>query len=189
MQRVGAEEIMLHPLGRGDVAAMVQAIFDSQAPIKDELLDLVVSLTEGIPFFVEEILKALVEAGDIFYADGRWEHKSALSLHILRSAQDAVGQRVEQLSPEGRHVLTLAAVAGQRFDFSLLHELTQLDEGTLLTCIKGLTAAQLLTEASAEQFAFRHALTRQPIPASGSRRRTSASWISSRKQSERPARS
>jgi DNA-binding CsgD family transcriptional regulator len=59
--------------------------------------------------------------------------------------------------------LTLAAVAGRRFDFALLQALTQHDEQHLLHLIKELIAAQLVVEESAEQFAFRHALTRQAI--------------------------
>jgi predicted ATPase len=66
-----SEEIELHPLGRDEVAAMVRAIFNIQRPIKADFLDLIVPLAESNPFSIEEILKALVEAGDIFYQDGR----------------------------------------------------------------------------------------------------------------------
>src|SRR5207248_3957193 len=68
-----------------------------------------------------------------------------------------------QLSESARQVLILAAVAGRRFDFALLQEVTHHDEQQLLTMIKELLAAQLVVEESAEQFAFRHALTRQAV--------------------------
>jgi predicted ATPase len=84
-------------------------------------------------------------------------------LHIPRSVQDAVQQRTELLSQDARRVLTLAAVAGRRFDFALLQALTKHDEDHLLVLVKELMAAQLVVEESAEQFAFRHALTRQAI--------------------------
>src|SRR6202023_3276456 len=80
-----------------------------------------------------------------------------------RSIQDAVQQRTDRLSDSARRVLSLAAVAGRRFDFALLQELTRHDEQQLLQLIKELIAAQLVVEESAEQFAFRHALTRQAI--------------------------
>ncbi len=60
-------------------------------------------------------------------------------------------------------MLILAAVAGHRFDFALLQQVTSHDERRLLLLIKELIAAQLVVEESAEQFAFRHALTRQAI--------------------------
>jgi predicted ATPase len=105
----------------------------------------------------------LAAAGEIFYANGRWDRKPLSELHVPRSIQDAVQQRTDQLSDSARRVLTLAAVAGRRFDFALLQELTQHDEQHLLQLIKELIAAQLVVEESAEQFAFRHALTRQAI--------------------------
>jgi len=57
----------------------------------------------------------------------------------------------------------LAAVAGRRFDFALLQALTKHDEDHLLQLFKELMAAQLVVEESAEQFAFRHALTQQAV--------------------------
>src|SRR5207248_6296868 len=91
------------------------------------------------------------------------EHKPLGELHIPRSVQDAVRQRTDQLSESARRVLTLAAVAGRRFDFGLLQQLTHDDEQQLLVLMKELMAAQLVVEESAERFAFRHALTRQAI--------------------------
>jgi tetratricopeptide (TPR) repeat protein len=158
-------EIVLDPLARQDVAALVQAIFEMQEQIKDEFLDLFTSLTEGNPFFIEELLRAMVEAGDIVYVNGRWAYNWPLALHIPRSVQETVAQRIAQLDPEVRHVLGLAAVAGQRFDFALLQVLTGQDEATLVTCIKEIIAVQLVVEAPAGHFAFRHALTRQAIMA------------------------
>ena len=158
-----AEKIVLKPLGRDDVAAMVQVIFDIQRPIKADFLDLVVPLSEGNPFFIEEILKALVQAGDIFYADGQWERKPAPELHVPRSVQDAVQRRLEHVSPAAREVATLAAVVGQRFDFVLLQELTAIDEHELLGHIRELIDEQLVVEHSADAFAFRHALTREAV--------------------------
>ncbi len=158
-----AQETLLARLTRDEVEAMLRAIFASPRSARLELPDPMYALTEGNPFFVEEALKSLIAAGEIFYANGRWERKSLDELHIPRSIQDAVQQRTDQLSDSARRVLTLAAVAGRRFDFALLQELTQYDEQHLLQLIKELIAAQLVVEESAEQFAFRHALTRQAI--------------------------
>ena len=158
-----AHEYLLTSLSRNDVDAMLQAIFDVQRRVPSETLDALYGLTEGNPFFIEEILKSLITVGRIFYTDENWEHKQLSELHIPRSIQDAVRQRTDQLSKNARHVLILAAVAGRRFDFVLLQQLTHHDEQQLLTVMKVLIAAQLVIEESADQFAFRHALTRQAI--------------------------
>ncbi|HET8853383.1 MAG TPA: AAA family ATPase [Ktedonobacteraceae bacterium] len=158
-----AQEISLARLARNEVDAMLRAIFGFPRSTRVELADPVYTLTEGNPFFVEEILKALISSGDISYVDGRPEHKRPGELRIPRSVQDAVQQHTDQLSEPARRVLALAAVAGRRFDFSLLQQLTSYDEERMLAFMKELLAAQLVVEESAEQFAFRHALTRQAI--------------------------
>ncbi|HMQ31729.1 MAG TPA: AAA family ATPase [Chloroflexaceae bacterium] len=156
-------EVPLAPLDRDEVAAMIRAIFALSRPVRPETLDAVYRLTEGNPFFVEELLKSLIVAGDIFYADGGWDRKPMEALRIPRSLNDAVTQRVVQLSEDARRVLTLGAVIGRRFDFALVQRLAHLHEGALLAMLKELIAAQLVVEESAERFAFRHALTRQAI--------------------------
>ena len=158
-----AHEYLLSSFSRNDVDAMLQAIFGVQRRVPAETLDALYGLTEGNPFFIEEILKSLIMVGGIFYTDENWEHKPLSELHIPRSIQDAVQQRTDQLSKDAKHILTLAAVAGRRFDFVLLQELTHHDEQQLLILMKELIAAQLVIEEFAEHFAFRHALTRQAV--------------------------
>jgi DNA-binding NarL/FixJ family response regulator len=158
-----SHELPLAPLNRDEVAAMLGATFALERPVRAEFLDAIYMLTEGNPFYVEELLKSLVAAGDIFYADGNWGRKSLEELHIPRSLHDAVQQRVTRLSDDARRVVALAAAVGRRFDFALLQQLANLGESDLLRLIKELIAAQLVVEESAERFAFRHALTRQAI--------------------------
>jgi predicted ATPase len=142
---------------------MLRAIFSLSRSARLDLPDPIYELTEGNPFFVEEVLKSLIAAGDIVYMNGRWNRKPLAELRIPRSVQDAVQQRTAHLSEGARQVLNLAAVAGRHFDFAFLQEVTQQDEAQLLQLLKELIAAQLVVEESAEQFAFRHALTRQAV--------------------------
>lgn len=142
---------------------MLRVIFELTRPVRTEFLDAIYDLSEGNPFFIEEVLKSLVATGDIFYVEGRWDRKALEELRIPRSVQDAVRRRLEGLGLEAGRLVTLAAVAGRRFEFSLLQVLTQHDEAELLGLIKELIATQLVVEESAERFAFRHALTREAI--------------------------
>lgn len=158
-----AQEFVLTPLSRSDVDAMLRAIFELRRPIPPETLDAICELTEGNPFFIEEILKSLITAGVSFSAYETWEHRPLNELPLPRSVQGAVQQRIDQLSEAARHVVSLAAVAGRRFDFGLLQQITHHDEPELLALMKELIAAQLVVEESAEQFTFRHALTREAI--------------------------
>lgn len=158
-----ARELRLPALTPNDVQAMLQLIFEQTQPVRAEFLDAIYQLTEGNPFFVEEVLKALVTAGDIFYAERGWGRKPVEELGIPPSVQDAVQRRTLHLSSEARQLLTWAAVAGRHFDFVLIQRLSGRDERELLDLMKELVTAQLVVEESAEQFAFRHALTRQAV--------------------------
>jgi DNA-binding CsgD family transcriptional regulator len=165
-----AQEIHLVPLSHDEVDTMLSAIFEQRHTAFDmrrflhgELLDVLYTLTEGNPFFVEEILSSLIAVGDIFYVQGYWNRRSGTQVSIPQSVQDAVQQRTAHVSEAARYVLTLAAVTGRQFDFALLQQLTQYEEHQLLLLMKELVSAQVVVEASADQFAFRHALTRRAI--------------------------
>jgi DNA-binding CsgD family transcriptional regulator len=156
-------ELLLETLTRADVEAMLCAIFDMTQPPRAEFVDALFALTAGNPFFLEEVLKSLIAAGDIYRVSGEWTRKPLRDLQIPRSVQVAVQQRTRQLSQPAQRLLTAAAVAGQRFDFTVLQLVTQQGESDLLEQVKELIAAQLVVEESDETFAFRHALTRQAI--------------------------
>ncbi len=166
-ERLG-QEFELVRLTLPEVDAMLQAIFAPPHQLHADLLDSIYTLTEGNPFFVEEVLTSLIATGELRYADGAWERLApahdarGLSL-IPRSVQDAVHQRTERLSAEAQQVLTLAAVVGRRFDFALLQQVLHWDDDSLLALMKALIAAQLVVEESEDQFVFRHALMRQAI--------------------------
>ncbi len=158
-----AAEFALSRLPLAEVESMIRAIFEQERPVRAEFAEAIHSLTDGNPFFIEETLKALVASGDIYYSNGTWTRKPISDLQIPRTVQDAVQRRTQSLSEPARQLLTLAAVAGQRFDFALLQQLTQHTEPELLALFRELVAAQLVVEESAESFKFRHALTREAI--------------------------
>lgn len=159
----GVSELVLTALSRADVEAMLCGIFNLTQPPRAEFVDALFALTAGNPFFIEEVLKSLIAAGDIYKVSGEWTRKPLRDLQIPRTVQVAVQQRTRQLSQAAQQLLTTAAVAGQRFDFTVLQTVTQQTEHELLQQIKELIAAQLVVEESDETFAFRHALTRQAI--------------------------
>ena len=165
-QRLAAE-LRLARLNRTEAGEMLRATFDLTRPVRPAFLDAMFSLTDGNPFFIEEVLRSLVAAGDIEVSatDGPWDRRLTGQLRVPRSVRDAVERRTAQLSAAGRHILSLAAVAGQRFDVELLKALTGADELELVWSIKELLAAGLVVEESADRFAFRHALTREAVRA------------------------
>jgi DNA-binding CsgD family transcriptional regulator/Tfp pilus assembly protein PilF len=163
-----AQDFFLQRLSRTEVDAMLRAIFARHQATPTGLLESMYTLTEGNPFFIEEILKSLLATGEIANREGVWERTLLFGTHtrsplIPRSVQDAVYQRTKQLSEEARQVLTLAAVAGRRFDLAILQQVMQIEESHLLAFMKELVAAQLVREEAPDQFVFRHALTREAV--------------------------
>ena len=158
-----ATEIELERLNASEIDAMLRAMFALREPVQEEFVHRVYGLSDGNPFFTEEIINALMSAGDISFSNGRWDRKPVHEIRLPRTVRDAVLRRSERLSLEARELLTLAAVAGRRFDFTLLAALTGHDERQLIQLIKELMEAQLVVEASVDQFAFRHALTQQVV--------------------------
>ena len=158
-----APELRLSRLSNDEVGAMVRAILHLSRPVDAGFLAMLSQLADGNPFFIEEILKSLLTEGEISSPQGAWVSTSMSELRIPRSVQLAVQQRLDHLSPGARELLSLAAVAGRRFDFALLQQLTRRQEAELVQLIKELITAQLVAEESEEVFAFRHALTRQAV--------------------------
>jgi len=158
-----APELVVPSLERADVALLLRAILALPRPAPPRLVDAIFDVTDGNPFLVEETLQTLLAASDLVVDDGRWVLEPPGLLPIPRSVHDAVQRRVAQLGDEARAVLTVAAVAGRRFGFPLLQAATSLSEAALVERLRELVAAQLLIEQPADQFAFRHALTREAV--------------------------
>ncbi|CAN5686953.1 hypothetical protein BH23CHL2_BH23CHL2_27530 [soil metagenome] len=158
-----ALELPLRRLDAAEVGAMIGAIVSGRQPVHPSFRDALHALTDGNPFFIEEVLNSLRRDDDGLSSRSWRDHTTLDALHIPRSVHDAVQRRVEGLSPNARNLLHLASVSGRRCDFSLLQTLTGHDEPELLQLVKELVEAQLLVEEIEDRFAFRHALTQKTV--------------------------
>jgi DNA-binding CsgD family transcriptional regulator len=152
----------LSHLSAAQVAAMIASIFGDESAARTDAIARIHGLTEGNPFFIEELLKSLEASGDSLSGQ-QLSRTLEGGVTIPRSVQAAVQERTSRLGEQARRVIELAAVSGQRFDFALLEQLSELSEAELLDVMKELIAAQLVAEESADHFVFRHALTQQAI--------------------------
>jgi DNA-binding CsgD family transcriptional regulator len=135
--------------------------------ISDPFRDAIYARAQGNPFFTEELLKGLVDAGDLVQSAERgWERTRPVSeLAIPATIRDSVRARVERLSADARATLSVAAVAGQLFTFSVVRSVQASDEAQLERQLNELIEHQLVIEAerTGEGYAFRHALTREVV--------------------------
>ena len=162
-----ADEVRLRRLEIAELADMVRLTLGLSRPPTREFVDALYARTEGNPFFVEEILRALVERGDLEYREGAWRRtKEVADLTIPVSVRDAVQQRLLAMPAKARRILQVAAVIGQRFEFELLREVAQASEEDAFEGIRAGIDAQLLfeeEEAEGESYRFRHALSREAV--------------------------
>jgi ATP/maltotriose-dependent transcriptional regulator MalT len=158
-----ATEVALSPLTMAEVGVMVTAILGLQGRVQRDFLEALHERTEGNPLFVEEVLKSSAPAQPPSVEAGEPGHMPRTAAVIPRTVKDAVQQRASQLSAGARQLLNLAGVAGQRFDLGLLQSLTGETATGIADQIRELLAAQLVVEESADQFRFRHALTREAV--------------------------
>ena len=84
---------MLQPLGLPQVEQQVRAILDLPRPAGTSFVRALHGLTGGNPFFVEEVLRALIAAGDIYPSHEGWHRKPLDQLRVPRSVEDAVQRR------------------------------------------------------------------------------------------------
>jgi tetratricopeptide (TPR) repeat protein/predicted Ser/Thr protein kinase len=154
-----ATQLELTRLDRDTTGDLLRVLFDEE--ITPDFLEGIYRETEGNPFFVEEVCKALAESGELTYQDGRWHRPSVAELGIPHSVQVAIQSRLRALPDDVQETLRLAAFLGREFDLELLEEASQLGEEPLLEALERAERAQLIAEVSGEadeRFAFVHGL-------------------------------
>jgi len=154
-----ATRLKLTRLGREATGELVATLFGQE--LSPEFLDGIYRETEGNPFFIEEVVKALVESGKLYYEDGRWHRPGIAELGIPQSVRVAIQSRVGRLPSEAQDTLRLAAVLGREFDFDTLAKAGELEEEALIEALEGAERAQLVQEVSPDgggTFVFEHRL-------------------------------
>ena len=153
-----ATRLKLARFTREETRDLLFAIFEEE--ITPEFLDGIFRETEGNPFFIEEVCKALVEAGKIHFEDGHWHRPEMGELAIPQSVRMAIQSRVTALPETTQEVLRLAAVLGREFEYETLAVACELEEEALIDALESAQRAQLIEEINGGEvrFSFVHAL-------------------------------
>jgi tetratricopeptide (TPR) repeat protein len=119
--------------------------------------------TEGNPFFVEEVLKALIERGSVRRESGRWCRCDMEELLIPQSVKEAIGNRLDRVSQNTNEVLRVSAILGKVFTFEELSAAAEQNEDTLLDALDEAAGAQLIAAGSGDTFSFTHDKIREVL--------------------------
>lgn len=157
--------IRLQSLDERQSERLLEVLLGGQA-IPDQIRDQVLMRANGVPFFIEEMLRMYIDQKVIVKQNGMWKFNSSLSIpmtDIPDNLQDLILARVDRLGSLEREVLKTAAVIGRQFSFQML--------GYILSNVRGEDLRDALQDlinkafiyrvqgAGEEEYSFRHILT------------------------------
>src|SRR5262249_27384495 len=123
-------EITVNRLSHAQVAQIVTGMTEGKA-LPTEVLQQILEKTDGVPLFVEELTKAILESGYLKETDGHYVLTGTFSsLAIPTTLQDSLMARLDRLVT-AKAVAQYAAVLGRQFSYDLLQAVSQVDEAML----------------------------------------------------------
>ncbi|TDJ70539.1 MAG: adenylate cyclase, partial [Proteobacteria bacterium] len=154
--------LMLNRLGREHISSIVARLTNNKN-LPDELLDEIVAKTDGVPLFVEELTKTILESGLLKETDTTFELEGPLSsLSIPTSLHDSLMARLDRLQPV-KEVAQMAACIGREFGHSILSAVSPLSDSELQAALVKLIEAELVYRrglVADATYQFKHALVR-----------------------------
>jgi predicted ATPase/class 3 adenylate cyclase len=142
--------LALHRLGRSAAKTIVGRIVAAQG-LADEIVQEILARTDGVPLFIEEITKAVLEAAPV-----------PGSVSVPATLRDSLLARLDR-GPAMKAVAQIAACIGREFDHQLLSAVADLPAGELETGLDGLVGAELVFRHGTPpdaSYSFKHALIR-----------------------------
>jgi len=130
----------------------------------------IIQRAAGVPFYLEEILRMLIDKGLFKRTNQQWVFEPSVaweSLGVPETLQELILARMDRLTPAERHILQISAVIGNSFNLTLLKSIIPYDYlDQFETTIKTLNMRGFIiphTDGNEEDYAFRHLLVSETI--------------------------
>jgi predicted ATPase len=153
--------LVLNRLSGGDGTALVERLAGN-AGLSRETVEEIVERADGVPLFVEELTKAVVESGDLDNRVGAVLAASPLpNLAIPATLHASLIARLDRLGPTAKEIAQIGAVIGREFSHEVIQPVAQRLDPDLETALDRLTDAGLLFRRGAPphtSYLFKHAL-------------------------------
>jgi class 3 adenylate cyclase len=149
----------LERLGDAEVMALIAGVAGPRVLPPHQMVQ-IVEKTDGVPLFVEELTRMLLDSNAQAPSSDRDGAPHAPPLPM--SLHDLLMARLDQLAP-ARRVAQIAAVVGREFSYDILSDVAALPAAALGDCLNQLLGAGLITTSRSQpagRFAFKHALVR-----------------------------
>ncbi len=156
-----SSDLRLERLEHQSVTDIVHSVCGK--PMPDEIVEEIVKKTDGVPLFVEELTKTVLESGIVRDQGDRFEIINSMGpLTIPSTLQDSLTARLDRLS-SAKPIAQFAAAIGREFGYALLAASSEYSEATLHQALEELILSQLLKplgELFERRYLFEHALIR-----------------------------
>lgn len=152
----------LNRLGEDQIRSIVYKVTGGKA-LPDEVLKVIIARTDGVPLFIEELTKTILESGVLKQQDDNLVLDGPIDiLTIPNSLHDSLMARLDRLQPI-KEVAQTAACIGREFSHQLLAEVAALSDAELGKALEGLIEAELIYRRGLPpeaNYLFKHALVR-----------------------------
>ncbi len=155
--------VLLRGLNHTDVERFIEVTSGLTPPAS--LVDAVHTQTEGNPLFVTEIVRLLVQEGELS-PDSSLVHRESWTVRIPEGIREVIGRRLNQLSARCNEVLTVASVVGLEFELRQMDRLVDdLTEDMLLDVLEEGLDARVIEEmpTTIGRYQFTHALIQETL--------------------------
>ncbi len=160
--RPGYHQIRLEPLPTDSISELLRALLGSDPGLL-ALKNFILARAGGNPFFVEEIVRALVDTKALEGTRGEYRLVKQFSeIDVPPTVQAVLAARIDALSTAEKRILQDAAVIGHAVPFSLLHAICGMEEDELRGLLGNLQASEFLYNTRLFpdlEFTFKHSLT------------------------------
>ena len=145
---------------RAEVETMVRSVALGKA-LPSEVLWQITVRSDGVPLFVEELTRSILDSGALSERAVSWEAVGPVAIEIPATMDASLTSRIDRLGAS-RATAQLAATIGREFSLELLREVSERDEATIRQDLERLLQAGLAWSAEDEtdQLIFKHALVR-----------------------------
>ena len=160
--------VMLQPLSEDNSRELVANLLEVD-DLPQKVRSLIMEKAEGNPFYVEEVIRSLLDSGLIIRKDGHWQTTSEIeNISVPDTLSAVITTRLDQLDEGSRQVAQTASVIGRQFPFDILKSV-HFAKDPLNSSLTDLQRRELIREKSRlpeRQYMFKHTLTQETVYAS-----------------------
>ncbi len=157
------ETIALHRLSRNQVEAVITEVAGGKA-IPSKVVEAIIEKTDGIPLFVQELTRMVIESDLVTECDECYELAADVpELSIPATLHDSLMARLDRILPV-KEVAQICSTIGREFSFELASVVSKLSDADLASALKRLVDAELLRMEGVpprSKYTFRHALIQE----------------------------